>query len=148
MVAEARENSGGIPLGITDESSYHQFQSRMSVGDIILCYTDSLVEAKGADGQMLGPEGLLRIVRGMGNVTPSQLIPRVLAQIAKDDPEYASRDDVTCLAFRPNGLRPAVPMRDMLLAPFRWALAGTGLKFGYAGWKREAWDAPIEAGAE
>jgi hypothetical protein len=136
-------DTGGLPLGIEDETTYEQFQLPLSVGDIILCYTDSLAESKGPDGEFLGTAGLLRIAGGIGNVTPSQLIPRLLSEIAKDDPTYATRDDVTCLAFRPNGLRPSVPLRDMLLAPFRWMLASTGLKFGYVGWKREPWDAPI-----
>jgi phosphoserine phosphatase RsbU/P len=142
------QDGGGIPWGIEDESSYEQFQSSLGVGDIILCYTDSLAESKGPDGEFLGTAGLLRIAASIGNVTPSQLIPRLLAEIAKDDPSYAARDDVTCLAFRPNGLRPSVPIRDLLLAPFRMALGAMGLKFGYAGWKREAWDAPIESAVE
>jgi serine phosphatase RsbU (regulator of sigma subunit) len=145
---QAAADGGNIPWGIVDESTYQQFQSALSVGDIILCYTDSLVESKGADGEFLGTEGLLRIAGSIGNVNPSQLIPRLLSEIARHDPDYATRDDVTCLAFRPNGLRPVVPLRDLLLAPLRLALASTGLKFGYAGWKREPWDAPIENSAE
>jgi serine phosphatase RsbU (regulator of sigma subunit) len=137
-------DAGGIPWGIVDESMYQQFQSPLNVGDIILCYTDSLAEAKGADGELLGTDGLLRIAGSIGNVNPSQLIPRLLSEIAKTDPAYATRDDVTCLAFHPNGLRPAVPIRDLLLAPIRLVLARTGIKFGYAGWKRELWDAPID----
>jgi hypothetical protein len=97
---------------------------------------------------LLGTAGLLRIAGGIGNVNPSQLIPRLLSEIAKYDPEYAARDGVTCLAFRPNGLRPSIPVCDLLLAPIRLALASTGLKFGYAGWKRDPWDAPIEISAE
>jgi serine phosphatase RsbU (regulator of sigma subunit) len=141
-------DAGGIPLGIDQDTSHQAFQLPLSVGDVILCYTDSLAEAKGPTGQMLGTDGLLRIVGGIGSVNASQLIPSLLAEIAKADPAYGARDDVTCLAFRPNGLRPSVPLRDYLFAPFRMMLAGTGLKFGYAGWKREAWDAPIEGVGE
>jgi sigma-B regulation protein RsbU (phosphoserine phosphatase) len=140
--------SGGVPWGIEDESTYQQFQSPLSVGDIILCYTDSLAESRGADGEFLGTAGLLRIARSIGNVNPSQLIPRLLSEIARYDPAYASRDDVTCLAFRPNGLRPSVPIRDLVLAPIRFLLASAGLKLGYAGWKRDPWDAPIENSVE
>jgi hypothetical protein len=76
------------------------------------------------------------------------LIPRLLSEIAARDPEYASRDDVTCMVFRPNGLRPSIPIGDLLLAPFRMAMAGLGVKFGYAGWKRDPWNAPIEGSVE
>jgi phosphoserine phosphatase RsbU/P len=140
-------DAGGIPLGIVDDSPYQQFQAPLNIGDVILCYTDALAESKGADGQFLGTAGLLGIAEGLRRVSPSQLIPRLLAEIARRDPDYASRDDVTCLAFRPNGLRPRVPFRDMLLAPIRFALAGLGGRLGYAGWQREPWDAPVEGTA-
>ncbi len=141
-------DSADIPWGIDQESSHQAFQLPLSVGDVILCYTDSLVESKGSDGEFLGTEGLLRIVTDLGTVNASQLIPRLLSAIAKHDPTYATRDDVTCLAFRPNGLRLSFPMRDLLLAPFRLMLASAGLKFGYAGWKRDPSDAPIETSAQ
>ena len=96
------EGAAGIPWGIEDESPYQQFKVHLSVGDIILCYTDSLAESRGADGEFLGTAGLLRVAGAVGNVNPSQLIPSLLSEIAKHDPAYGNRDDVTCLAFRPN----------------------------------------------
>jgi hypothetical protein len=140
-------DAGGLPLGIIDDSAYQQFQAPLNVGDIVFAYTDALAESKDARGEFLGTAGLLRIAQSLAKVTPSRLIPRLLAEIAKTDPQYASRDDVTCLVFRPNGLRPAVPMVDKLLAPFRWALSPTGIKFGYLGWKHEPADEPVEIAA-
>jgi hypothetical protein len=141
-------DSGGLPLGIEEQSPYQQFQLALGVGDVILCYTDSLMESKGPGGAMLGTQGLLRTAASIGNAHASQLISRVLAEISRNDPGYEARDDVTCMAFRPNGLRQSVPIGDLLLAPFRMVLGFAGLKFGYAGWKRDLWDAPIESAAE
>jgi phosphoserine phosphatase RsbU/P len=145
---EAAAEAGGLPWGIEEHSPYQQFQAKLGVGDVILCYTDSLVEAKGSGGDYLDTEGLLGILRGAGNAGASQLIPRLLAGVEKHDPTYASRDDVTCLAIRPNGLRPYVPLTDYLMAPIRWAAAGMGMKIGYSGWNREPWDAPLEGAVE
>jgi hypothetical protein len=135
-------------LGIDNESQYQQFEAPLNVGDIIICYTDALVESRASNGEFLGTEGLLRLAGEIRNENPSRLIPHLLSEIAKIDPAYASRDDVTCLAFRPNGLRPAVPKRDLFLAPLRWGLANMGLKFGYSGWKRDPWNAPVESTAQ
>jgi serine phosphatase RsbU (regulator of sigma subunit) len=140
--------SGGLPLGVLEESPYQQFQLSLDVGDIILCYTDSLLESKGTGGEMLGTQGLLGIAGGSGGVQASQLIPHFLSEVSRNDPGYDARDDVTCLAFRPNGLRQSVPIGDLLLAPFRMILGAAGLKFGYSGWKRDLWDAPIESAAK
>ena len=141
--APEQANSTGMPWGIEHDADYCEFHSELAVGDIVLCYTDSIAEAKGPDGEVLGTSGLLRMAEALGNVRPSQVIPRLLAEIEKNDPDYSSRDDVTCLAFRPNGLRRTAPIWDLALAPIRWALAAAGLKVGYAGWRRAAWDAPI-----
>ena len=148
LQAEADADAKGIPWGIEEESAHEAFQLPLTVGDVILCYTDSLIEAKGGNGELLGIDGLLRIVRQMGTVNASKLIPTLLTAISDYDPAYATRDDVTCLAFRPNGLRPTIPVRDLLMAPIRMMLVNTGLKFGYVGWKRNQSDAPIESSTE
>src|SRR5262249_7597809 len=58
------EAVANIPLGIEgDLSSYDQFEVRLDVGDLVLCYTDSLMESHRADGEMLGTQGLLQIVQ-------------------------------------------------------------------------------------
>lgn len=81
-----------IPLGILDLTQYEQFSLRLRLGDMVLCYTDSLIEAKDETGQWLGADGLLKIVRSI---------------------------DVTALLFRHNGLSPRVPFMTRLLAPIR-----------------------------
>ena len=145
---ETAAEAGGLPWGIEEQTPYQQFQATLNVGDVIICYTDSLPEAKCSAGNYLDTEGLLAILRGVGNSGASQLIPRLLAGVEKHDPTYASRDDVTCLAFRPNGLRPYVPISDYLMAPIRWAAAGMGMKIGYAGWNRDLSDAPLEGAVD
>ena len=105
---KAAADAGGIPWGIEHESAYEEFHAPLEVGDIVLCYTDALTEAKDADGELLGSAGLLRVVEMIGKVKPSQLIPRLLMEISRYDAQYASRDDVTCLTIRANGLVPHV----------------------------------------
>jgi hypothetical protein len=103
---EAVENSDPVnmPLGILDISDYATFDVPLKVGDIILCYTDSLVESRGRDGQLLGQQGLLEIVRALPLADATTLIPDLLAAIAERAVNNLTEDDVTVLAFRPNGL--------------------------------------------
>jgi len=145
---ETAADAGGLPWGIEEQSPYQQFEAALGVGDVILCYTDCLSEAKNSSGEYLDTAGLLGILKSAGNTGASQLIPRLLAGVEQHDPEYLHRDDVTCLAFRPNGLRPYIPISDYLMAPIRWAASGMGMKLGYSGWNREPWDAPIEGAVE
>ena len=55
-----------VPLGILDLGQYDQFSVRLKVGDLVLCYTDSLIESNDENGHMLGPKGVLKIAHVVG----------------------------------------------------------------------------------
>ncbi|MDQ3440935.1 MAG: serine/threonine-protein phosphatase [Planctomycetota bacterium] len=112
---------GNFPLGVVDLSSYAQFDVRLRVGDLVLCYTDSLIEC--ADGQgkgeLLGRPGLLDVVRTLNASDPGTFIPSLLRAIEAKACAALTGDDVTVLLFRPNGLAPTKPLGERLIAPFR-----------------------------
>lgn len=89
-----------LPLGILSISDYDQFDVELEEGDCVVAYTDALIESQDADGEMLGENGLLRIVRLMGDADAPTLIPRLLAEIADRFPENLSTDDVTVLVVQ------------------------------------------------
>ena len=108
-----------IPLGIMELAGYEKFGIRLKVGDLVLCYTDSLPESRETDGTLLGQEGLLRIVREIGTTDPPTFIPALLDAIRSRAAGNLTEDDVTALLFRPNGMVPRVPMGERLKAPLR-----------------------------
>lgn len=92
-----------LPLGVLELSDYEQFGLRLKFGDMVLCYTDSLIEAVGPDGKALGTEGLLEIVRQVDIGDGTTFIARLLAEMERVAPGAVGQDDVTALLFRPNG---------------------------------------------
>lgn len=122
-VLEARDDTGllaNLPLGIDDDDhGYEELSRTLDVGDLVLCYTDALPEARNAAGDMLGADGLLAIARELDASQPEKLIPALVDRVARFQGELPVQDDVTLLLFRPNGLAPRVPLRDKVLAPFR-----------------------------
>ena len=50
-----------VPLGVIDVARYDRFDLPLGEGDLVLCYTDSLTEARGEDGELLSMAGLLRV---------------------------------------------------------------------------------------
>lgn len=92
-----------IPLGIDDITDYQQAGVQMEVGDMVLCYSDSLIEAFASPGEMLGEKGLLEIVGGIDTSDPSKIIPLLLGAIESRLPGNLSKDDVTALLFRATG---------------------------------------------
>jgi len=101
-----------LPLGIIAITDYEQFDIELAPGDCLLGYTDALIESRDADGEMFGEEGLLRIVRLLGDVPPQKMIDTLLAEIADRHPGNLSEDDVTVLVVRANGKNPRVPFRE------------------------------------
>ena len=53
-----------LPLGIIEPTDYAQFAVKLSKGDLVLLYTDSLIESSDAEGNQLGESGLLSLVDG------------------------------------------------------------------------------------
>ena len=65
---------------------------------------------------MLGEDGLLRIMRVLGDVEPQKLIETLLGEIETRYPENLSEDDVTVLVVRANGRRLRFSLREKLRA--------------------------------
>jgi len=114
------EDTGrNIPLGILDLDDYAQFVTRLELNDLVLCYTDSLIESKDQAGDFLGTGGLLQTIAKINVTDPARLVHTLLEAISHLHPGNLSDDDVTTLLFRPNGLGSSIPLTDRLLAPWR-----------------------------
>lgn len=118
-----------IPLGIDVEGCYNQVETQLQVGDLILCYTDSLTESRAADGEMLGVDGLLRTLETIDVSDLSQIIPTLLETIERMHEGNLS-DDVTVLLFRPNGMFPRIPLKSYLKIPYHLLRASIGRLWG------------------
>ena len=114
------------PFGIDESVEYGRYELELGAGDVVIAYTDSLPEAPTADGRMLGKDGLLDAARSLGFVTgAAKLGPALLAAItARTGRPFT--DDVTLLAFSPNGRRKHIPVYDRVVAPLRYLRAVAG----------------------
>jgi sigma-B regulation protein RsbU (phosphoserine phosphatase) len=108
-----------LPLGILSISDYDQFDVELEVGDYIMSYTDALIESQDADGEMLGEDGLLRIIRLLGGVDAPQLIPVLLQEILGRYPENLSNDDVTVMLVRTTSRLPRYSLGEKIGALLR-----------------------------
>lgn len=98
--------AGNLPLGLDDETSYHQFAVTLGRGDLVLFYTDALIEAADASGVMLGEEGLLALVRTIESDGPADLGRALLEAIARHRGGQPADDDVTLVALHHNASGP------------------------------------------
>lgn len=95
-----------LPLGIISPTTYHQFAAPLGLGDLVLIYTDSLIEASSPKGEMLGEEGLLKVVRGLDAGDPQQLHLQLRSALDDYRGGAAAEDDVTILLLHHNASDP------------------------------------------
>lgn len=107
---ESADGPSNVPLGVAGPTRYDQFSLKLATGDLVVLYTDSLIEARDAAGKQLGQDGLLRIARSLDPSDPAEFVKSLLESVLRhaDAPGVTSHDDVTVLVLRPNGLKPRV----------------------------------------
>jgi len=83
---------GGMPLGIAhgDAIHYEQHRTQLAKGDVLVMHTDAFTEARGKDGEMLGEEGLIRLLEAAGTLQPAELKDHVLKELGEELADDAS----------------------------------------------------------
>lgn len=80
----------GMPLGIVAGSEYTEHRVQLEQGDVLAVYTDAFIEARQADGQLLGQRGLARLLEEAGSMHPADLKDHVLASLGREYEDDAS----------------------------------------------------------
>jgi sigma-B regulation protein RsbU (phosphoserine phosphatase) len=94
------------PLGIVGGGRYEELKLRLDPGDLLLFYTDSLVEAEGAGGRFLGQAGLLELLGRLNGGQPDRLIGQLLREVEAYRGGAPAADDVTLLLLCQSGRKP------------------------------------------
>jgi serine phosphatase RsbU (regulator of sigma subunit) len=89
-----------LPLGIMSDTPYAAREFALDPGDLLVFYTDGIVEAKNSDGQLFGFERLEAVIHTHGDLPPSDLIDLVLRELANFMGATAQHDDMTIVALR------------------------------------------------
>ncbi len=96
-----------LPLGIIDPTDYHQFAVKLEKDDVILVYTDALIEASNAQGELLMEAGLLRLAEQIRISDPEQIGRSLLAKVQEWRGRKAPEDDQTLVVLQHSGGDPA-----------------------------------------
>jgi serine phosphatase RsbU (regulator of sigma subunit) len=109
-----------IPLGIAS-AAYDEHRLRLDEGDLLMVYTDALIEAKSSSGALLGSGGLLAIIERLDPTDPQRLIADLRHAIRAHTDDADEDDDLTIMILRPNDLRPRASIATGLVAGGRLA---------------------------
>ncbi|RMH60266.1 MAG: GAF domain-containing protein [Calditrichaeota bacterium] len=92
-------SSTGMAIGIIDYD-YHSQRHSFQPGDVLLLYTDGVVEARNADGREYGEDNLIQLMHTPGMENVSALSERIVRAVHEHCHPQKPHDDVTLLALR------------------------------------------------
>lgn len=94
-----------LPLGVIGGTAYEQGVAGLDRGDLVLLYTDALIEARSPSGDVLGEQGLLELVRALrvNPDDPGSLLNTVLGRVRAHAGGDELNDDATMVLLRENG---------------------------------------------
>ncbi|MBI1335632.1 MAG: SpoIIE family protein phosphatase [Phycisphaera sp.] len=98
---------GNLPLGIIEPTDYRQVAVKLAPGDIVVIYTDAMMEAMDDAGNQLGEEGLLELVRSIRSDDPARLATQIIRAVEVHRGHRPSDDDQTVLVLHHNAHEPA-----------------------------------------
>jgi len=94
------DGEGGLPLGLDAGAQYTPVQIELTPGDLLLFYTDGIIEAMDADERQYGTECLAERVRSGARGELSRLLDDVRADLEQHLAGRQPTDDVTLLAVK------------------------------------------------
>ena len=89
----------GYAIGVFDNASFIEEETRLAPGDALVFYTDGVLEARSPDGVFFGEERLVTLLRSSVDLGASLVAGRIEAAalgFQEDDP----RDDIAVLVLR------------------------------------------------
>lgn len=95
-----RLQAGGLPLGISPHARYDCSQTTLSPGDLLLIFTDGVIEAEDQNEQEYGEARMLGVVHAVGGRSAGEILKALMASVDAFVGSARQHDDITCLVLR------------------------------------------------
>lgn len=93
-------DSEGIPIGLEKKSKYQEVRTKLEKNDILVLYTDGIIEAMNEKGQQFGQERLEGLIREHAGATPDALKSRLIEAINGFVGKARQHDDQTFVIMK------------------------------------------------
>jgi serine phosphatase RsbU (regulator of sigma subunit) len=82
------------------QAAYQKGDTSLNPGDLLVLFSDGVVEAANAKGLEFGQEGIEKVIRDHADLPPNELKQEILGQLATFMGSEALQDDMTLLIVR------------------------------------------------
>jgi sigma-B regulation protein RsbU (phosphoserine phosphatase) len=90
----------GVALGMIGEMEYEERRIDLQPGDVLVLFTDGLVEAMDQNEQLFGLQRLTTSIRASTYLTAQQILDRILADISSFSRDLEQSDDITAIVIK------------------------------------------------
>ena len=95
-----------LPLGVIESTDYHQFDVKLEKDDLVVMYSDALIEAANPQGLRLEEDGLRRLAEQIDASEPEQVGRAFLSKLDEWRGHRAPDDDETIIVLHHNASDP------------------------------------------
>ncbi len=93
-------DTDGLILGILDDVSYEEQVNTLHPGDILVLFTDGIIEARNPDGEQFGGDRLRTLLRKNTSLTPDALADQIYLATHQYSQNTLQQDDMTLLILK------------------------------------------------
>lgn len=93
-------NAEGFPLGLFPNATYEEFTLSTQPGDLIVFFSDGIVDAENSEHEMFGDDRLKKVLQSLPGPTASSAVEAVLAAVNEFQAGADHFDDETLVVLR------------------------------------------------
>jgi serine phosphatase RsbU (regulator of sigma subunit) len=93
-------NADAVPIGMFADTQFAAKKVQLEKDDILVAYTDGITEAANPSGELWGLDRLESRLRACSQMTPSEIVERILAEVSDFADGEPQRDDVTLVVMK------------------------------------------------
>ncbi|TLM68398.1 MAG: GAF domain-containing protein [Deltaproteobacteria bacterium] len=102
-----RLDAEGLIFGVRREFPYEQQTLDLGSGDVLLLYTDGIIEASNSSRELFGEERLTDLLRDACHLGPQELIDLIFQQVRLFSGSHSFNDDVSLIVMKVEELKGA-----------------------------------------
>jgi sigma-B regulation protein RsbU (phosphoserine phosphatase) len=91
---------GGLPLGIVDDAIYRQVSRQLQSGDLVLLFSDGVVEAISSKREMFGFDRMHELASECTQLSAQAAIEKIIATVFDFSAGMEQADDITIVALK------------------------------------------------
>ena len=95
-----RLDTGGLPLGIFQEVTYTEQTLQMQSGDVLVAYTDGVIEALNPENEEFDEARLQAVIKAGTHLSANELMEKIVASVREWCRGVPQTDDLTILVMK------------------------------------------------